>query len=341
MASEPVRLAFFHTELSRDGPGVLLRDILSGEDAQVQSVVGVVKAVQPDVLVLAGIDWDLDGHALGALADQIGGYPHRFAARPNRGIDSGADLNRDGRQGGPEDAFGFAEFPGQKGLAIISKLPFDLSGWRDFSRVRWREMPATLTPEDAAESERLSTTAHWHMPVILPGGQRLNLLVWHATAPVFDGPQDRNGRRNHDETAFWLHYLDGAFGPPPTDFVIMGAANLDPADGDGRPDALIALLADPRVQDPRPSSEGGIIADNEDAGANMTQKGDPALDTVDWPDNAGRPGNMRVDYVLPASDLTVTNAGVLWPRPGELHSSEVEAASRHRLVWVDIASAAE
>lgn len=84
-----MRVAFFHTELSRKGPGLLLRDILSGKDAQVEAVAAVVRVAGPDVLVLAGVDWDLEGHTLGALADRIGGYPYRFAARPNRGIDSG------------------------------------------------------------------------------------------------------------------------------------------------------------------------------------------------------------------------------------------------------------
>ena len=29
----------------------------------------------------------------------------------------------------------------------------------------------------------------------------------HPTPPVFDGPEDRNGRRNHDEIRFWADYV--------------------------------------------------------------------------------------------------------------------------------------
>jgi len=47
---------------------------------------------------------------------------------------------------------------------------------------------------------------------------------------------------------------------------------------------------------------------------------------------------VRVDYVLPGSDLTVTAAGVVDPRAGAnpTIARAAEAASDHRLVWVDI-----
>lgn len=326
-----MRFAFFHTELSRKGPGLLLRDILSGKDAQVEAVAAVVRVAGPDVLVLAGVDWDLEGHALGALADRIGGYPYRFAARPNRGIDSGYDLDGDGRMGLAGDAVGHAEFSGQEGLAVISRLPFDLNGWRDFSGFPWQALQGGDPPEDTPETLPLSTTAHWDLPVVLPCGGRLSLLIWHATPPVFDGPEDRNGRRNRDETAFWLAYLDGRLGfEPPEDFVLAGAANADPVDGEARRDALVHLLNDPRITDPVPRSWGGAPY------APDGQRGDPTLDTVDWPEPPRGPGNLRVDYVLPSAGLTVQGAGVLWPAPGASLGGDVETASRHRLVWVDI-----
>ena len=323
--------------MSREGPGVLLRDIVSDEDPQVKAVIEVVLAVRPDVLVLAGLDWDLETHGLSELADRIGGYPYRFSARPNRGVDSGLDLNGNGRLGESEDSIGFAEFAGQGALAVLSVLPMDLGGWRDFSGLAWRELAdASLTGLDEPALP-LSTTAHWVLPMILPGGGKLSLLVWHATPPVFDGSEDRNGRRNHDEALFWLRYLDGDFGSLPEQFVLLGTANLDPNDGDGRPAALSALLDDPRIRDVRPSSEGGIEANARDGGVNLTHSGDPSLDTVDWPDNVDQPGNLRVDYVLPSSGLTVTDAGVFWPLQSDFSSGAVRLASRHRLIWVDLA----
>ena len=45
---------------------------------------------------LAGIDYDQRGLALGALADLLPDYPHRFARLPNRGRATGRDLDGDG-----------------------------------------------------------------------------------------------------------------------------------------------------------------------------------------------------------------------------------------------------
>ena len=305
----------------------MLRDI-KDDAPQVAAVIDVVRHAAPDILILADIDYDLEGIALGALADRIGGYPHRFSRRPNRGTPSGRDLDGDGRLGGPGDAEGYGLFSGQGGLAILSRFPLDEPQARDFSTFAWDALPEAIPP-DGPTPTRLSTTAHWDVPVTLPDGARLHLLVWHATAPVFDGPEDRNGRRNHDEAAFWLAYLDGALPePPPRDYVLAGIANADPHDGESRPGALMRLLQ--RVQDPRPASPGGAAA------ANADHHGPPELDTVDWPEGRNRPGNLRVDYVLPSRSVTVRDSGVVWPHPDDPFAAVVAAASRHRLVWVDI-----
>jgi hypothetical protein len=135
----------------------------------------------------------------------------------------------------------------------------------------------------------------------------LTLLAWAATPPVFDGPEDLNGLRNADELALWARVLDGAFGPVPADVVLLGDANLDPADGEGLRTDMAAVLADPRLQDPRPASEGARVA------ASPGHAGDPALDTADWAEDGA--GNLRTHYVLPAATLRVLGAGVVWPLP--------------------------
>ena len=327
--ADPIRIATYSPDLSRDGPGLLLRDILSGKDEQVAAAVQVIAAADADVLLLTGFDWDGDGAALSAFADLLkaagADYPHRHAGRPNSGMATGLDLDGDGRMGTGDDAQGFGLFSGQGGMALLSRLP--LGEVTDHSALLWRDLPGNLmpaVPPEVAEVQRLSSTAHWEVPVTV-GGATLTLLAWSATPPVFDGPEDRNGRRNHDEAAFWLTRL------PPERFVLMGDTNLDPVDGDGRREGMAALLA--RVQDPRPKSEGAAMAPRE--GANAVQKGDPALDTADWPDADG-PGNLRVDVVLPSPDLTVTGSGVLWPAPGQPLAETAATASPHRLVWVDL-----
>jgi hypothetical protein len=49
-------------------------------------------------------------------------------------------------------------------------------------------------------------------------------------------------------------------------------------------------------------------------------------------------GGMRVDYLLPASDLEVTAGGVFWPlAEDDLQGAAwAEAASDHHLVWLDL-----
>ena len=82
--------------------------------------------------------------------------------------------------------------------------------------------------------------------------------------------------------------------------MVLGNLNLDPLDGAGERAAMAALLAHPRLQDPRPASAGGAAAAG--TGVNGGHDGDPALDTADWRDDDG-PGNLRVDYVLPSAEL--------------------------------------
>ncbi|AYE84897.1 endonuclease/exonuclease/phosphatase family protein [Sulfitobacter sp. D7] len=312
--AEPLRIATFNTELSRKGPGILLRDILRGDDPSIASVVQTIAAADPDIIALQGIDYDLERSALNALADALTAagapYPHRFAAPPNAGRQSDVDLNGDGKLGGPRDAQGYGRFFGQGAMALLSRHPILTEDLQDFSTLIWRDLPGSLYPmidgkpfagAEAHATQRLSSNSHWALPVQLPDGP-ITLLTYHATPPVFDGPEDRNGRRNHDETAFWSHHLAGVIGTPPQDaFILLGDANLDPTRGEGRGDAIARLLAHPTLQDPLPGQS-----------------------TVDW----SQTGPMRVDYILPSRDWQVLDAGLIWP--------EGEDASRHALVWVDL-----
>ncbi len=324
--AQTVRIASYNTELSRDGPGLLLRDIRRG-DPQVQAVVEVLVATQPDVLALQGIDWDLNAEALTALLEQLRAagldYPHHFAARPNAGLETSLDLNGDGPTHGPADAQGWGRFTGQGGLAVLSRYPIRVEGVQAFTDLLWRDLPGAQMPvtddgpfpsEEAQNIQRLSAVAHWIVPLDTPIGA-LDLLTFHAAPPVFDGPEDRNGLRNRDEIRLWSAVLDGQLGRRPEGpFVIAGDANQDPERGDGRREAIRALLADPRLQDPHPANMSG------------------AMTTVEWK----AVGEMRVDYVLPSADLRVTGAGVFWPAPGSPLRAAAEQASRHRLVWVDV-----
>lgn len=364
-AEGSVRVAAFNASLSRKGAGMAWRALAEGKDRQVRAVADIIRAVRPDVLLVLELDHDREGLALGALQALLrtdGGagpgidYPHAFAGPVNTGAPSGRDLDGDGEIAGPRDAYGFGLFPGQYGMAVLSRLPLDIPALRSFQMLRWAQMPDALLPRafygDAADVLRLSSKSHWDLPVILPDGTRLHLLASHPTPPVFDGPEDRNGRRNHDEIRFWTDYLSGADWmtddagrsgglEPQAPFVVLGDLNADPRDGDGRLGAVVGLLAHPRVSDPGARSAGAVAAAAAQGGANARHRGDPARDTADWADGARGPGNLRVDYALPSADLTVTGGGVFWPAPGAPGADLVGGGRRatssdHRLIWVDI-----
>lgn len=312
-----------------------MRDILSGKDPQVSAFQEVIARSAADILVLADVDYDLGGITATELA-RLTNFPHSLALMPNRGMATGEDLNADGRFGTPSDAQGYGSFSGEGGMVVLSRYPFDLEGIQDFSDFLWLDLPGDIAPEGTNPIQRLSTTTHAVVPVQIPNAPELHLMTWHATPPVFDGPEDRNGRRNHDEAAFWLRFLDGEFSAEaPKHFVLAGAANLDPLDGEGRPSALLKLLQHRLISNVTPKSAGGVIAAETEKGANLRHDGDPASDTANWRDDPG-PGNLRVDYLLPSRTLSIEQSGVLWPTPDDPLSKAVQAASRHRLIWVDL-----
>jgi Endonuclease/Exonuclease/phosphatase family len=325
--ADRVRIATYQVELSRDGPGLLLRDLATGDDPQIAAIIQTLIALDADIILLTDIDFDDNLTALGLFADQLGtaglSYPTRFALPPNTGVATGLDLDGNGRLAEARDAMGYGRFAGDGGMAILSRYPVMPEGVQDMSAFLWRDLPGAILPPDmppdVARIQRLSTTGHWAVPFAI-GDLRLTLLAWHASPPVFDGPEDRNGRRNHDETAFWLHYLAGdlPFPAPAGPFVIAGDANLDPVDGEGLPAALSSLLAHPLLQDPAPRGTSG-----------QNDPRDTAL--FDAP-----LGGLRLDYILPSADLRIAASGVLWPPETDPVSAVLAAASRHRPVWVDI-----
>jgi endonuclease/exonuclease/phosphatase family metal-dependent hydrolase len=359
--AEALRVATFNASLSRQGPGLLLADILD-RDPQVLAAAEVILAVRPDILLLNEFDRDHDAVALAAfralLAEGVAGLPgigfgHAFAGETNTGEPSFRDLDGDGDAHGPADSFGFGSFPGQFGMALLSRHPIDAGAIRSFRLLPRAALPdarlprgadGTPFPSAAAQAVmRLSSKSHWDVPVDV-AGSRLHILAAHPTPPVFDGPEDANGLRNHDEIALWSHYLDGL---PLTDdsgrsapfaggpFVLLGDMNADPFDGDGLHDGIRALLSHHRIRDPRPASDGAAAAAREQGGPNGRHAGPPDQDTADFREDGG-PGNLRADYALPASTLAVTGSGVFWPAPGQPHAEAAAAASDHRMVWVDI-----
>ena len=368
-----LRIATYNLSLNRATAGELEADLSTGNDVQARTVAEVIQRADPDIVPLNEFDYVPELLAADLFRDNYleigqGGaspidYPYAYVAPSNTGIPSGFDLGNNGQIGGGDDAFGFGAFEGQFGMAILSKYPILTEDVRTFQNFLWKDMPGALLPDDPAtaapadwysaeelEVVRLSSKSHWDVPVRV-GHETIHVLASHPTPPTFDGPEDRNGRRNHDEIRFWADYVspnrskyivDDAGenrGLKPTDsFVIVGDQNADPLDGDSVDAAIDQLLGNRRITDPTPASNGAVEAAALQGGANTSHAGDARYDTADFADTA--PGNLRVDYVLPSRKLGVLDSGVFWPVLADPLSRLTGAfpfpSSDHRLVWVDV-----
>ncbi|MGR3492418.1 MAG: endonuclease/exonuclease/phosphatase family protein, partial [Shimia sp.] len=141
-----------------------------------------VAEISPDILVLQSVDWDLTGATAQAMADRLG-YPHSFQRKPNTGIDSGLDLDKDGRLDRPRDALGYGGYTGEGGMLILSRHPFG-EGAIEFTDLLWADLPFASMPDWYGAEARavlpLSHVAHWMVPVEV-GDRTLTVMTWHAT----------------------------------------------------------------------------------------------------------------------------------------------------------------
>jgi hypothetical protein len=325
------------------------------------------------------------GAATGRTASAPIAYSYRYTPNTNTGIPSGLDLDNNGSVGGGNDAFGFGNFRGQFGFTIYSK--YEIVAVRSFQNFLWKDMPGNLLTNDptpgannlsnffsADERNVLRLSSKNHVDVqVRVNGQIVHFLTAHPTPPVFDGPEDRNGKRNHDEIRLWKDYINGASYlyddqggtgglAPGAMFVIAGDYNADLCDGDSYkvaclsantpgvgPNAMGQLLGDALVNTSfAPASAGGTAAATDpsnNGNANQGHLQDPMFDTADF--NDASPGNLRVDYVLPSANLGATASGVFWPTRSDADFALVGTfgnqnlyagfpTSDHKAVWVDV-----
>lgn len=372
-ASLPLRVATYNTSLYDETDGGLIRRLQAGDPAARNIAAVLQRVRPDVVLLNefdyddAGRAADLFQHDYLEVAQGAKGqalrYPYRYLAPVNTGVPSGLDLDANGIVGGDgrdrgNDAWGYGLHPGQYGMLVLSRYPIDSARVRSFQLLKWSAMPDASSPIDPRARRyyypeatwrqlRLSSKSHWDVPVHAPHGL-LHLLASHPTPPVFDGPEDRNGARNADELRLWREYLDndpsdaswlcddrGRCGGLAVDerFVIAGDLNNDPVDGDGRHEAIMALIEHARVlRYPAPRSVGAGAAAREAGGANAAQRGDPAEDTGNF---GARIGNLRLDHLLPSAGLRVVGSGVFWPAPASVDAA-IAGASDHHAVWIDL-----
>jgi hypothetical protein len=205
-----LRVATYNASLNRSAAEKLSEDLQSN-DAQIQAIATVVRAVQPDILLVNEIDYSTESDNAALLEqnffsnptpDLLGGeaWPMNFhySAPSNTGTPSGMDLDNNGRSDEPADAFGFGQFPGQYGMAVFSRFEIvsdDVVTLKDFL---WSKLPAALRPTDPSTGKsfysdttwgklRLPSKSFWDVPIRTPNGI-VHALASHPTPPAFDGP---------------------------------------------------------------------------------------------------------------------------------------------------------
>ncbi|SMF57184.1 endonuclease/exonuclease/phosphatase family protein [Pseudobacteriovorax antillogorgiicola] len=333
---------------------VQAKDLQSGSDPRLKKAAAMIQSVQPDIILLNEIAYDQNNNgqrfADGFLAKSQGinlkPISYRSLATPsNTGVHSGFDFDNNGkivsdpyinpREYG-NDAWGFGEFPGHYALAVLVRKDLKIleSQVRSFQKFLWKDLPGAMKPVDPKTGKswynaeewlqfRLSSKTHLDVPVQLGDDTILHVLASHPTPPVFDGEEDRNGARNHDEIRFWAEYINGQRFitddagrrgglPENAAFVILGDLNADPNDGDSIGNPMKRwLLSHPRILDYKPK-----LARYHD----RTRFGyaDDDDDTASWA--------LRVDYVLPSDNFLVNQGAVEWDA----------SVSDHGLVWLEI-----
>ena len=361
-AMATIRVATFNVSMEAENYQVLnpgedqslnpnaLKDVLmAGVHPQVRNIAEIIQRVRPDMILLNEFDHIEDKefgvHALqkNFLNKSQNGarpidYAFHYVAPVNTGAPSPYDLDNDGEMTATEgDAWGFGRYPGQYGMLILSRYPILFDEVRMFQLFRWKDMPGALKPIDPLSGKpwysdaewtefRLASKSVWDVPIEI-NGAKIHLLASHPTPPVFDGDEDRNGLRNHDEIRFLADYIngeryiyddDGHHGglAPESSFVILGDLNASPNGGDSYNVAINQLLNHREV--------------NSCCMAKNTF--DQSAKTTNW--------GLQVDYVLPSKwGIKITDSGMFWPEQGGDLSRLIESrqsSSDHRLVWLDI-----
>ncbi|MBC2607837.1 endonuclease/exonuclease/phosphatase family protein [Pelagicoccus albus] len=364
--AQPFRVATFNVSMESGNYGdeasslVLQQELASGDNPQIQAIAAILQKRRPDIVLLNEFDYIADtSKGINAFQDNYLGisqrgdepirYDYFYLAESNTGELSPVDINDDGTLSLPADAYGFGLYPGHYAMVLLSRFPIDSERVRTFRTFLWKDMPGALKPlkEDGSgyysaevwNHFRLSSKSHWDVPVLI-GGKALHVLASHPTPPVFDGEEDRNGRRNNDEIRFWADYVSpdeeisayiyddaGEAGGMASDepFVILGDLNASDCNGDSYEGAIQQLLEHPSIVDPRPDSDGATEAwPGDDCARHSTH-------IAGW----------RLDYVLPSSgeSLQVLDSGVYWPETSSPDAELFEDRSKssdHRLVWLDL-----
>lgn len=288
--------------------------------------------------VSSGFDLDNDGNIVTT-------FPVPPGAKPDG---SPGEQTAQGRAYG-NDCWGFGTFPGQYGMALLvdERLTIDTENIRTFARLPWDYIQGAYLPtkvntdgtptsegwysEEELKYVRISSKTMAVVPVKLPSGAVVHIIASHPTPPAFDGPEQRNKKRNHDEIRLIGDFIDGM--PYLVDdnekegglgrfdsFIVMGDLNADPKKGSSFKDPMTRhLLTNRRVN-------GDFVPVSD-----VVITGLEPSDTARF--------KMRVDYVLPSVDIKVLRGAVYREAPTTLSTSADAGKSfpsDHFPVYLDV-----
>ncbi|XQF90197.1 endonuclease/exonuclease/phosphatase family protein [Pseudoalteromonas espejiana] len=364
LASETVRVATFnvsmdatnHTPQGEQVNPDALVNALKANHQQIKNIAEIIQRVRPDIILLNEFDYVpkeqgieyFKKHYLNISQNKQHAidYPYSFIAPVNTGLATKFDLDNNGKATGVMgDAQGFGFFEGHYGMAILSKYPINLEKLRTLQTFKYKDMPNAQMPvhpktgenwynEQEWQAFRLSSKSFWDVPVVI-NDKTVHVLASHPTPPVFDGDEDRNGKRNHDEVRLIADYVTnkpylyddkGQKGglKENTRFVILGDLNAAPEGDKARLETTNQILNNPLIN-------AQFIPKSDGAKEQYTQAYAQNF-TANW--------QARVDYVLPSNyGFKIVDGGVFWPAENSEQYRLIKdrnASSDHRLVWLDL-----
>ena len=239
LAASSLRVATFNVSMDATNYAENDKDVdpnglvnaLQTNNPQIKNIAEIIQRIRPDILLLnefdyvskaQGIDY-FKTHYLAKSQNKQPAidYPYSYVGPVNTGLKTPFDLDNDGQATGIKgDAFGFGFFEGHYGMAVLSRYPIDFDKIRTLQTFKYKDMPNAKMPIDPTTGEnwynneewqalRLSSKSFWDIPVTVKG-KTLHVIASHPTPPVFDGAEDRNGLRNHDEVRLIKDYIASA-----------------------------------------------------------------------------------------------------------------------------------
>ncbi len=219
LSETSLRVATMATSLTADSPDGLYSQLLGGGDAEANRVADAVSQIDPDVVVLTGMDADrkavnvFQNSYLNSADDQRADsiYPYSYLAVGSKGLQSGADLDDDRVVGGPGDAWGQGAFAEQGSVVVLSKYPIKQDSIASVTSLKWAAVKDNRLHDAKlggalAASIPVMNNGLWDIPIEYRG-QRVHILA--AQTEPAQSSHSFSALRQRDELKVVSDYISG------------------------------------------------------------------------------------------------------------------------------------